>query len=171
MRWWTNLSHTRVGSVVLSPDSLAGIAVGLAAWQGAVHSSDIASGLRDGMPTVMGLAVAVTAVVVAAHTLFISLTSPAYIEVLKQAPGGLTAASHPYKVTAIVSMAAIVAAVFALVWPVGAGTPPAVVAIPYWLAAWASVGMVQLIWIGAAHFESREMVNDVVRKIRRNNAA
>ena len=48
---------------------------------------------------------------------------------------------------------------------------PAVVAIPYWLAAWASVGMVQLIWIGAAYFESREMVNDVVRKIRRNNAA
>lgn len=171
---WRSVSHSRVGSVLLSPDIWSGIAVGLVAWWGAANYVEAARSLRDGLPTLVGLAVAVTAVVVAAHTLLVSLISPAYVEVLKNAPGGLSAASTPYKVTGAVSVAAIIAGVVAMAWPVPADAAWAnaiPTAVPYGLVTWAAVGMVQLIWIGAFHFESREQINDVIRTIKRSNAA
>lgn len=171
---WSEASHSRVGSVLLSPDLWSGVAVGIVAWWGAANYIEAAQSLRNGLPTLVGLAVAVTAVVVAAHTLLVSLISPAYVEVLKNAPGGLRAASTPYKVTGAVSVVAVIAGVVAMAWPVladAAWANAVAIAVPYGLVTWSVVGMVQLIWIGAFHFESREQINDVIRTIKRNNAA
>lgn len=163
--------YTRWGSVFLSVDFYAGAPAGIAI--GLLPALNKASG---GMATTLLVAlgaalVAIAAVVVAAVTIFVTLLSPEYEQVLDRLPGGVKGAAKPFVRVAWVSVIGTLCSfAAALAWP---AIPQhrwwllwLTFSIPAALTAQALLGSAQLVSIGSFHVEKRAALMKAVREVR-----
>jgi hypothetical protein len=118
--------------------------------------------------------VAILAVVVAAITIFVTLLSPEYEQLLDRVQGGVKSATKPFVTVAWVSaVGTLCSFVVALAWP----AIPAhwwwllwvAFSIPVALTAWSLLGSAQLVSIGAFHVRQRAALMKAVREVRQRN--
>jgi hypothetical protein len=166
--------YTRWGSVILSPDFYIGVPAGIAI--GLLPALNKAAG---GMATVLLIAlgaalVAIAAVVVAAVTIFVTLLSPEYEQVLDRLPGGVKGAAKPFVTVAWVSVVGTLCSfAAALAWP---AIPQHLwwllwltFSIPAALTAQALLGSAQLVSMGSFHVRQRAALMKAVREVRQRN--
>jgi hypothetical protein len=160
--------------VFLSTDFLVALPVGVAFGAVPALVDDLAQA-RTVVPVLLamvGVLTAVAAIVLAAHTLVVTLMSPEYTEVISRTPEGLQGLSAPYLVVmrvAIFGLATSLSA--ALVWPALAAGPSwlrwLVFALPSFLTLWSLIGCGQLVGLGAFHLEQRSALRNVLSEVRR----
>ncbi|MEV6891013.1 hypothetical protein [Kribbella sp. NPDC051137] len=166
-----SLRYTPAGSVLLASDFLISVPIGavLGFLVGQIDK------IGDTAPTILlayvAALVALAAIVIAAHTLLITLLSPEYLVLLEHAKGGVPAVSRPYKIVAFVCAAGSLASLTAaLVWPVlpnGYSTTRGLVfGVCTLFASWGILGSTQLIGLGAFHLERRTSLLHIVRDVR-----
>lgn len=166
--------YTRLGSIFLSVDFYVGVPCGIAI--GLLPALNKAA---DGMATVLLIAlgaalVAIAAVVVAAITIFVTLLSPEYEQLLERLQGGVKGAAKPFVTVAWVSaVGTLCSFAAALAWP---AIPVQwwwllwlTFSIPAALTAWSLLGSAQLVSIGAFHVRQRAALMKAVREVRQRN--
>jgi hypothetical protein len=167
----TSVRYSRVGSIFLATDFLFSLPVGatLGFLVGQIDK------IGDTAPTILlayvAALVALAAIVIAAHTLLITLLSPEYLLVLERAPGGVPGVSRPYKIVAFVCAAgSLLSLAAALIWPVlpndYSTSRGLVFGICTLFAAWGILGSTQLIGLGAFHLEQRTSLLQLLRDVR-----
>jgi hypothetical protein len=170
--------YSRVGSVVASRDFEVAVPVGIGFGAFAAYSRSVAA---DATPILLGLAaglLALMAVVIAAHTLVVTLMSPEYLEVVKRAPGGVKGLSRPYIIIGwVCALGTLVSAAVAFAWPAFPQGPTfwprlarwVAVAVPAVCFVWGLLGSAQLIGLNAFHLEQRVSLATVIRDLRQRS--
>ncbi|WP_329107063.1 hypothetical protein OG792_02815 [Micromonospora sp. NBC_01699] len=179
---WTYLAHTRAGSVILSIDFLLAIPVAVAAGA-LITFADKASGQAGTiLLAVTALLATLTGIVMAAHTILVSLLSAEYLIVLERASGGLRAVSRPYKIVIwVCAIGVLVSLLSALAWPILPASSTwywraarwTIFGTSIFMAVWGLIGSVQLAGQSAWHLEQRakllKLLRDTREDLKRSN--
>lgn len=172
---WTRLAHTRHGSVLLSIDFLLAVPVGLAAGALVAFADKSADQAGTILLAVTALLATLAGIVLAAHTILVSLLSAEYLVVLERTSGGIQAVSRPYKIVIWVCAIGVLASLLAaLAWPALPSTSPWYWRLTRWsvfgtsifMGVWGLIGAVQLAGQSAWHLEQRAKLLKVLRDTR-----
>jgi hypothetical protein len=167
----TPFRYSPLGSIVASHDFLISLPVGAVLGFLVGQVAKIGNNAPTILLAYVAALVALAAIVIAAHTLLISLISPEYLVVLERATGGVPGVSRPYKIVAAVCAAgSLLTLTAALIWPVvpgGYSTSRGLIFGFCTLAtSWGILGSTQLIGLGAFHLERRASLLRVLRDVR-----
>lgn len=172
--------YSRWGSIFLSIDFLLGFPIGAAFGALMAFSAAAAAGAPAILITFVAVDIALGALALAAITLLAALTSPEYLELLQRVPGGVQGLTRPFKVVAVVSGVAVLTSLaVALAWPAIPSTADALWRSVRWTTfglasfgtAWAIIGSIQLVELGAFHMEKRASLVGIVRDYRKRQGA
>jgi hypothetical protein len=146
-------------SIFLSPDCYVGVASGVIAAAAATNRDVRANAVTILLPEA-GIAVALSAVVLAAMAIFATFFDDWYRRVLEVASGSVGRALTPYRAVATIAGAAtLVALIVALAWPaLPAGLQAVLFGVATGLAAWAIAGCVQLASLTIWHADQRSQL-------------
>ena len=166
--------YTRWGSIILSPDFYIGVPAGIAI--GLLPAlNKAAAGQATVILIALGAAnIAIATVAVAAITIFVTLLSPEYEQVLDRVRGGVNGAAKIFVTVAwVAAIGTLFAFAAALAWP---AVPEhwwwllwLTFSIPAALTAQALLGSAQLVSIGAFHVRQRAALMKAVREVRQRN--
>ncbi|MFI7603957.1 hypothetical protein ACIBTV_02390 [Micromonospora sp. NPDC049366] len=172
---WSRLAHTRLGAVLLSIDFMLAIPVGVGAGALVTFADKPAAQAGTILLAVTALLATLTGIVMAAHTILVSLLSPEYLVVLERTTGGLRAVSRPYKIVIwVCAIGVLVSLLAALAWPTLPETSQWYWRLARWsvfgssifIGVWGLIGSVQLAGHSAWHLEQRAKLLKVLRDTR-----
>jgi hypothetical protein len=156
-------------------DFLIALPVGVAAGALVAFSDKAAAQAGAILLAVSALLATLAGIVIAAHTILVSLLSPEYMLILERAPGGIKAVSRPYKIVIRVCAAGVLVSLLAaLAWPAAPTSDLWIWRLFRWLVfgvsvalgAWGLMGSVQLAGQSAWHLEQRAKLLRILRQTR-----
>ena len=168
--------YGKVSAVLLSPDFVGGVAVGVVAGGAVGFSRTLADQAQGTLFVLAQILAALAGIVLAAHAIVVSLISPEYMLILERANGGIKAVSKPFRVVIWVSTVGVIAALLGgFLWPLMPESGraarlgiSALFGIPVFLGVWAIIGTAQLAGQSSWHFEQRAALSQVLREVREN---
>lgn len=167
--------YGRVGSIVLSADFLVAVPAGIGAGVLVALSKTVGSQASTILLAIGALLATLAGIVIAAHTIMISLMSAEYMLVLERASGGIRAVSRPYKIVIWTCAFGVLASLFAvLVWPLIPSSAflawrlirGIALGVPVALGAYGLIGSAQLAGLNAFHLENRASLLRTIRDVR-----
>ncbi|GAA2205862.1 hypothetical protein GCM10009850_013200 [Nonomuraea monospora] len=165
----------KVGSILLSADFIIALPAGVAGGLLVSLSKAVAAQASTFLFGAAALLGTLAGIVIAAHTILISLMSPEYVLVLERAQGGVRAVSRPYKIVIWACAIGVLLALFAgLAWPaipqvseLGWHLVRGVVfGAPTALGVYGLIGAAQLAGLSAFHLEQRAKLLHTLREAR-----
>jgi hypothetical protein len=167
--------YSRAGSVLLAYDFLLALPTGAAAGILVAFSRQPAEQAPTILLAITALLATLAGIVIAAHTIVVSLISPEYMLILERAQGGIRAVSRPYKIVIwVCAIGVLVSLLAALGWSLLPTTAiwywrvsrAAAFGVPLSLAAWGLLGSVKLAGESAWHLEQRTKLLKLLRETR-----